>query len=112
MWKRGSDSASIRTSAPCRTYATAMAASAADGGQRQALGDELADAGARDSRRATGASAISGLRAAPRASSRLARFAHAINSSTPTAASSAVSDWENSWRVGDAPRAPGRSWRR
>ena len=40
--------------------------------------------------------AISGLRAAPRASRRLARFAHAISRSTPTAASSAVSDWENS----------------
>ena len=49
--------------------------------------------------------AISGLRAAPRASRRLARFAHAISSSTPTAASSAVSEWENSLRVDDAPRA-------
>ena len=28
------------------------------------------------------------------------------------AVSSAVNDWENSWRVGDAPRPPGRTWRR
>src|SRR5260370_257173 len=56
--------------------------------------------------------AIAGFRAAPRASRRLARFAHAISSSTPTAASSAVSDWEKSWRVTETPRAPGWMRRR
>jgi len=45
--------------------------------------------------------AISGRRAAPRASSRLARFAQAISSSTATAASNAVSEVEKSWRVAE-----------
>ena len=47
-------------------------------------------------------SVISARRAAPRASSRFARFAQAISSRMPTPASSAVSDVANSERLADA----------
>jgi hypothetical protein len=49
-------------------------------------------------------SVISARRAAPRASRRFARFAHAIRSSTPTPTSNAVSDPDSSERLYDAPR--------
>ena len=57
-------------------------------------------------------SAISVRRDSPRASSRLARLAHAISSSTPTPTSSAVSESENSRRVDEAPRSADWSFSR